>query len=294
MSIEVYTNEDGEIRESTGKVMQFPAGEQHFVPGPTEIGPVAIVVRGSSSEDLMSAAMVADAFRESDQQVNLVLPYLPGARQDRGTPFGARVYTDFVNRVIRPSKVYAVDPHSEVMPSLFETKGIVYPGTPRTILTVYPAARAVSRAVATRTDYGWNSPYVGIIAPDAGARGRAESVAKRLELPLFQALKHRDFETGKLSGFSCEDLPAEGKLLVVDDICDGGGTFNGLAEVTGLGKDRLDLWVTHGVFSGRAPSLREHFGQIHTTDSHPGHSNPEVGAIVHPIVSTLVREALTL
>ena len=294
MSIEVYTNEDGEIRESTGKVMQFPAGEQHFVRDDLEIGPVAIVVRGASSEDLMSAAMVSAAFHDMARQAFLVIPYLPGARQDRGVPFGARVYSEFIRKVIKPDKILTVDPHSEVMPELLTiTPGYPYPksyGVP----SVYPAARAVSRAVATRTDYGWNSPYVGIIAPDAGARGRAEAVARKLELPLYQALKHRDFTTGKLSGFSCEDLPSEGKLLVVDDICDGGGTFNGLAETTGLGPERLDLWVTHGVFSGRAPSLREHFGQIHTTDSHPGHSNPEVGAIVHPIVPTLVREALTL
>lgn len=282
MSIEIYTIEDGEIREDRGKVMQFPAGEQHFVPDETETGPIAVVVRGASAEDLMSAGMVIDAGNRYMRGTSLVIPYLPGARQDRGVPFGASMYTDLINSVIFADNNFCVDPHSEVMPSLLRR------------LTVYPAARAVSRAVATRTDYGWNSPYVGIIAPDAGARGRAESVARKLELPLYQALKHRDFTTGKLSGFSCEDLPSEGKLLVVDDICDGGGTFNGLAETTGLGPERLDLWVTHGVFSGRAPSLREHFGQIHTTDSHPGHSNPEVGAIVHPIVPTLVREALTL
>lgn len=282
MSIEVYTNEDGEVREDRGKVMQFPAGEQHYVPDESETGPVAVVVQGASSEDLMSAAMVVDAAQNVGRVASLVIPYLPGARQDRGVPEGHFMYEWMINDVIMADKVFAVDPHSEVMP-----KGISH-------LTVYPAARAVSRAVATRTDYGWHSPYVGIIAPDAGARGRAESVARKLELPLYQALKHRDFDTGKLSGFSCEDLPSEGKLLVVDDICDGGGTFNGLAETTGLGPERLDLWVTHGVFSGRAPSLREHFGQIHTTDSHPGHSNPEVGAIVHPIVPTLVREALTL
>lgn len=279
MGVEIYTLEDGEVREDRGKVMQFPAGEQHFVPDESETGPMAIVVRGTSAEDLMSAAMVSDS--ETLRPVSLVIPYLPGARQDRGFPFGARVYANVINQ-INANKVYAVDPHSEVMPRLIE-RGVMY-----------PAARAVSRAVATRTEYGWHTPYVGIIAPDAGAKKRAKEVADRLGLPMYQALKHRDFATGKLSGFSCEDLPAEGKLLVVDDICDGGGTFNGLAETTGLGPERLDLWVTHGVFSGRAPSLREHFGQIHTTDSHPGHSNPEVGAIVHPIVPTLVREALTL
>lgn len=41
----------------------------------------------------------------------------------------------------------------------------------------------------------------------------------------------------------------------------------GLAEATGLPKERLDLYVSHGVFSGDAPKLHDHFGTIWTTDS---------------------------
>ena len=36
----------------------------------------------------------------------------------------------------------------------------------------------------------------------------------------------------------------------------------------GLPRERLGLWVTHGVFSGRAPELAEHFGAIYSTDSY--------------------------
>ena len=88
--------------------------------------------------------------------------------------------------------------------------------------------------------------------------------------------KVRDFATGKLSTFQCEDLPETGRLLVVDDICDGGGTFMGLAQATGLPKERLDLWVSHGVFSRRAAQITSAYGCIFTTDSHPGHRNPDL------------------
>jgi len=67
--------------------------------------------------------------------------------------------------------------------------------------------------------------YTGIIAPDKGALNRAEALAHAFEVPLYIGGKTRDFETGKLTGFTMESLPEGGKFLIVDDICDGGGTL---------------------------------------------------------------------
>lgn len=277
--IQMLTHRDGITAPDDARAMTFPAGEQHIVLGEDATGPLAVLVRGAGAEDMVAAAMAIDAAKRAGRRTALVIPYLPGARQDRGTPLGAEVYARLIN-AIGADRVIALDPHSPVMPSLIEN------------LAIHPLPRLVRRVMTRRVADIRMSPYVGVIAPDAGATARARAVAAALSLPLFQARKHRDFATGKLSGFTCEPLPKTGRLLVVDDICDGGGTFAGLAAATGLGPDRLDLWVTHGVFSGRAAQLRDHFGQIHTTDSHPGHANPAVGAVIHPITPTLIREAL--
>ncbi len=61
----------------------------------------------------------------------------------------------------------------------------------------------------------------------------------------------------------------------------------GLAQATGLPKERLDLWVSHGVFSGRAAQITSAYGRIFTTDSHPGHRNPDVNATVIPLAAFL-------
>ncbi|MGY5766427.1 phosphoribosyltransferase family protein [Brachybacterium sp. DNPG3] len=284
--IRMFARRDGQIVPDGAATGTFPAGEQHIVPAAAPVGlrpeddPLAIVVQGASAEDLVSAAMAVDAAHRAGRPAALVLPYLPGARADRGIPVGAAVYARMIDAA-GADRVLAIDPHSPVMPSLVAH------------LEIHPLPRLVRRTLAHRIADGRRSPYVGVIAPDAGAVARAGAVAAALELPLLRAEKHRDFATGRLSGFRCEPLPEEGRLLVVDDICDGGGTFVGLAEATGLGPDRLDLWVTHGVFSGRAGRLRERFGAVHTTDSHPGHTNPEVDAVIHPIVPTLIREALS-
>ena len=198
-------------------------------------------------------------------------------------PFGAKVYANMINAA-ELDAVVCFDPHSHVMPELINN------------LIVVDSDRVIRDAVLGRSGLEQDPTkggYVGVICPDEGAHERTERVAKTLGLPVFYAKKHRDFQTGKLSGFSCEPVPAEGRLLVVDDICDGGGTFMGLAEAIGVDRSRLSLWVSHGVFSGKADQLPTAYGQIYTTDSHPGAHRAEVGAKVTPLLHYLTSAYTT-
>lgn len=250
--------------------MMFPAGERHIKTQQesTQV-PSHVLVSGADANDFVSAAMWIDYAHQGGHTITAQIPYLPGARQDRGTPFGAKVYANLINSM-GADRVLCFDPHSPVMPALLEN------------LTVLHSDEVIAASLPNQ-----GRDYVGVIAPDAGAVERARRAADALGLPLYQATKVRDFATGKLSSFECEELPETGRLLVVDDICDGGGTFMGLAQSTGLSKERLDLWVSHGVFSGRAAQLTEAYGRIFTTDSHPGHLNPDVNATIIPLAAFL-------
>lgn len=270
----------GWLIHSRDTAMTFPAGEQHIKDhAPDSDTPLCVVVTGTDMNEYTSAAMWIDLQHQRGHKVTALIPYLPGARQDRGRPFGAKVYADLIN-AMHADRVVAVDPHSPVITELVDN------------LDVFPVTRLIRKSVGQYLAGEWENPYVGVIAPDAGAVDRATATGRALHLPMYKAEKHRDFETGKLSGFSCEPLPDAGRLLVVDDICDGGGTFRGLAEATGLPKERLDLWITHGVFSGAAGKLRNHFCRIHTTDSHPGHAREGVATDIHPLLPTLIGEVL--
>lgn len=255
MAVELSTwDRGGNPVAPTFSTMRFPAGEAHVKVAvehgsPADLTEIA-TLRGTSGDDLLMLGMWADAVRQRGAKSVALVPYLPGARQDRGLPFGARVYADVLNG-FHLDQVIAFDPHSPVIVGLVER------------LTVVTSERVVRDTVVAGSDYS------GVIAPDKGAVARATAVADACGLPVFRAEKHRNPDTGKLDGFSCEPLPDTGRLLVVDDICDGGGTFMGLAGSTGLPKERLGLWVSHGVFSGRAPQLADHFGEIVTTDSYP-------------------------
>ncbi|MFJ6415383.1 ribose-phosphate pyrophosphokinase [Paeniglutamicibacter sp. NPDC091659] len=250
--------------------MTFPAGEQHIKTlSESAQTPSHVLISGADANDYVSAAMWIDHGHQGGHTVTAKIPYLPGARQDRGTPFGAQVYANLINSM-QADRVVCFDPHSPVMPALVDN------------LTVVHSDEVIAASLPSQ-----GRDYVGVIAPDAGAVERARRAADALGLPLYRATKVRDFATGKLSAFRCEELPESGRMLVVDDICDGGGTFMGLAQATGLPKDRLDLWVSHGVFSGRAAQIASAYGRIFTTDSHPGHRNPDVNATIVPLAAFL-------
>ncbi|SHT54102.1 Ribose-phosphate pyrophosphokinase [Mycobacteroides abscessus subsp. abscessus] len=255
---------------NAAKVFKFPGGELHLKDikelwGDNYPDTIWIAdVRGADVEDLVAAALLADVARWHNQRFVLMLPYLPAARADRGVPLGADVYADLINAV-NANEVIAIDPHSEAMPQWVRN------------VHVLNGVELVERAVHR---LGFN----GVIAPDAGAKTRAARIAEQLQVDLYQAEKKRDFDTGKLLSYKMADtLPASGKYLVVDDICDGGGTFKMLANETGLDASQLSLWVTHGIFSGQADGLKNYYRNIYTTDSHPGSARLGVATSIVPV-----------
>lgn len=259
----------GEIIKSSLSPFTFPAGEAHTKQEPqrtVEPTEIAIIQPSADSihDDLFQLAMwndyvVGTLTAPTATKRVLILPYVPGARADRGTPWGVDIYTEFINR-LELDQVIIFDPHSPVVVQLLEDYH------EEGYLTVVHSDelfnQVTMRAVLNQ--------YNGIIAPDKGAVERATAMADLANLPVFTATKHRDEATGKLSGFAIEGLDKEeGIYLIVDDICDGGGTFLGLAEASGLDYGQLDLYVSHGVFSKDALfNLSLKFEYVYTTNSY--------------------------
>lgn len=221
-----------------------------------------LLVRTADIGVLNEALMFVDAvrWRHGDAKVNLHLPHFPGARQDRLNTegdmlFTARSVAEMINRRDF-QEVWVVDPHSDVVPALVDN------------IRVVSALDCIKQSMGhPRHGTPDHVSFSGVIAPDGGAEKRALKVATWLGVPLFQAWKTRDIETGKISGFGCEDIPPlRNPYLVVDDLCDGGGTFLGLAGVVDEGVT-LDLYVTHGLFTKGVDSLHGAFDRIFTTDS---------------------------
>lgn len=268
INFKAKTDNNGEIINSKLSPFTFPAGEAHIkLEDRREFEPTEIAViqfdADTMHDDLFSLAMWDNCIQHTEhfRMRSLVMPYAPGARADRGAPFGAEVYAEFIGNLLL-DQVIVFDPHSPVI--VEELKYQV--GNEVNILTVeYIASK-----------YFQYSDYTAIIAPDKGARDRAQVFADELGLEVLTVDKERDFETGKLKSFKVPELDPEGKYLIVDDICDGGGTFLGIADALKLDPSQLDLYVSHGVFSKNAVmNLPESFGRIFTTNSYrPGRILP--------------------
>ncbi|QNO01098.1 hypothetical protein [Mycobacterium phage CELFI] len=265
--LKVYNEKLGTIN-GAAEPFTFPGGELHLrsILPPLIDGTWIADVRGAATDDLVTALLLADHAAQQGQPFVLFLPYLPAARADRGTPFGLRVYADMINNCAYAEHVIVIDPHSPVAKRLVRN---ICPLDPLPLL---------DRALESQGH--WR--YDAIIAPDKGAVDRAEKVAKHYGLDLVVCDKERDFDTGRITKYKVPALSTKGKYLVIDDICDGGGTFALLASESLIAKTNLDLWVTHGIFSGAATNLRNYYGRIMTTDSHPGHNRVGVATSIVP------------
>lgn len=238
----------------------FPGGERH-VRLPDSVAASAdrswtLTALLYSADGILDLLLLTDALRRAAPQLrelHLVMPYVPYARQDRvavpGEPLSAAVFCRLING-LGFDTVTIADPHSDVVPSLLERVRIV------------PAATHVQTLLRGALAH---LPAVALLAPDAGARKRVETVAKAVGAPVAYAIKTRNPVTGKLSGAEISgDLP-DLPLLVVDDICDGGGTFVALAEVARRQSARpLYLYVTHGLFTKGLEPLQAHFDGVFT------------------------------
>jgi ribose-phosphate pyrophosphokinase len=210
-----------------------------------------MTIRHTSMAEFVTAMFLVDAIKANGGHIyNLVLPYIPGARQDRSNPTGDVLFTlASVARMLNErmfQRVVVLDPHSDKALDLIH-RAVVYPQE-------FVAHKF--RGIA----------YDGIISADKGGEVRARQFSGTLGLPIYYGGKVRDVTTGHLSGFTLDKIP-QGHYLVVDDICDGGGTFVGLGALIKEQGSTADLFVSHGIFSKGTKALRECYENIYTTDS---------------------------
>lgn len=235
------------------EVFQFPGGEWHANVPKWPSKSVHVEAHIRTWDDMGKLMVVCLALIDQGVKVYLFCPYLPGARQDRNpdglTPPTAAMYSRLLEYV--SDEITAVDVHSEIASGMYNKLHEVSTHT------------YLKELVVTRPDY--------ILIPDVGGIARGKAAAELFGVPVVRCGKKRDFGTGKLTGFIVPDLTTHAKdarYLIVDDICDGGGTFVGLLEefrkqqATAL----VDLYVTHGIFS-KGLEVLSGFDNIYTTDS---------------------------
>lgn len=231
--------------------------------------PSSVLLRPRTAEGFLGGIFwVQSLIEQGVHPPELICPMVFGSRQDRINPTGDTLFTikgvaKLINSLGCPI-VRVLDPHSDVTPALIDR------------CVAISAADILTAQLLSETSNFKMDPYDAVVAPDAGAEKRAGKVAQKLGVPLIHGWKTRDVKDGKLTGFGIESAwdisievgpDREPHVLVVDDICDGGGTFIGLADALDAEGLTADLYVTHGLFTKGTQDLLKRYKKLYCTDS---------------------------
>lgn len=243
----------------------FSGGEEHIRFNPADFVTtvkIEIFERLTDSSKLVKLLIAVDALKRllnEATSIELVIPYFPYARQDRvcveGEALGAAVMANFINN-LDFAKVTIWDAHSEVSPALLN----------RVINVEQVDLLKRCGELNQRLSTG----ELTLISPDAGASKKTIKIAETFngEPEVIQAQKVRNLKTGEILKTEILGNVEGKKVLITDDICDGGRTFIELAKVLkNKGAVEISLFITHGIFSKGLEVFEGLIDAIYTTDS---------------------------
>ena len=236
----------------------FSGGEPHIkiTSDLSNIKEVTVTTRTKSFNDFGLLLLAIDALQRFQiEKINVFIPYFPAARQDRvmvqGEPLSVKIYADILN-ALNLNKVTVFDAHSEVTSAVLNNCESI---------SNHTFIQEVIKNIGTD---------LILISPDGGALKKIYKVSEYLGgVEVVECSKKRNVKNGKLEGFKVYEDDLKGKdCLIVDDICDGGGTFLGLAkELKNKNAGNLYLAISHGIFSKGVDELNETFTKIYSTNS---------------------------
>lgn len=248
---DVFTYPAGEmqVRLTAETVAYFSALEQDPF--------VGVIARLYTPADIIELVLLLDAIKGMELYPKVILPYHPYSRADRrfmpGDCCGIQAFLSMLD-----SSVTTLDKHSRT--------GLAYGVSPTEFI------RAAIAHCAIRND----SKEVLVLLPDEGAAKRYKPLLKAVvgnnssDVNVTAAFckKVRDVESGKLTGFTVPENLPNVPILIVDDICDGGGTFIGIAAELRKRGLKYSLYTTHSMYSKGTDVLYDAgFEYLYTTNS---------------------------
>ena len=249
--------EDSDIKYS---ISRFPDGEvQISLEEFSHKKQVLVKCRITNAEDLFILMQVLDILDRHEVLYNLHIYYLMGMRMDRvmdfNRPFTLKVVLNSLKNC-NADAIKILEPHSDVYYDYrFERK-----------FTELYIENNPSNTV-------WND--FQIVFPDAGAKERYDFQYDKITLT---CSKVRDLATGKILEIKVDnpEVISDKPLLILDDLCDGGGTFCGIAKAfnsLGIPKERLNIAITHMVNPKGIKNLSENFNHVWFTNSYKDWDN---------------------
>lgn len=235
---------------------RFPDGEVQISLGDfSHKDKICVKCRITNAEELFIVTQVLDILDRHDVYYYVDIFYLMGMRMDRvmdfNRPFTLKVITKMLSNS-NAENIAVLEPHSDAIYGY--RFGALY-------------SEKHTRPDNLTVDYQ-------LVLPDAGAVERYEYLCTN---PI-SCSKVRDTSTGKILEIKIDNPEKlDGRpLMIIDDLCDGGGTFCGIAECfkkIGIPKDRLNISVVHMVNPKGIENLSKNFNHVWFTNSYKDWNN---------------------
>lgn len=227
--------------------------------------PVQISWFFENNEEIVKLQFLVNHLRDiyCVKEINLYVPYLPFARMDR-TEHSSEVFTlKYFCKIINElkfNKVISLDVHSNTANAIlnnFENIKLFSKDVFQTKFDCFNCTKNISCGHCRGTSVTFESMYKKICCdwsidmvcyPDEGS---AKKKRANIDIPICVGSKVRDWDTHEILEYNISphsnNTVIDGKnILIVDDICSYGTTFNKCSEA--LKKNNANdivLWVTH-------------------------------------------------
>lgn len=262
--INLRNRENGNVRY---EIIHFPDGQPHIrlVDELNHKDNVVIDTRITNVDWLFILVQLLDICNRHGITPYVYIWYLMGGRMDRvmsfNEPYTLKIIQDILSQYDATFELY--EPHS-----YHSIKG-----------------KFVNAVIA----HNFHDKKDDIICfPDEGAIDRYVFL---LNKPYICCKKKRDSATGTLSGFELDlrgvDI-VDKDVMVIDDICDGGGTFCGIAPLIRKHNPKtLSLSVAHAIQKEGILKVAALYDNVYITDSYKDWQNEDLPSNV--TVTKLIR-----
>jgi len=212
-----------------------------------------------TDKHLMELLIMMDTFvRASAERVTAVIPYFGYARSDKKdrprVPIAAKLVANLIVKA-GAERILTIDLHAAQIQGFFDVP----------VDHLYAAPIVV--------EYFNENPIENLIvvAPDTGGAERARAYAKRLDAGLALCDKRRE-RANVADVMNIVGDVRDKNCLIVDDMCDTGGTICKVAEALHkAGANEIFACFTHAVLSGNAVEniQRSHLKKVIVTNTIP-------------------------
>lgn len=241
--------------------------------------PVNITWCYDNDSELFTLWCLVEDLRQQvkDVEINLTMPYIPHARQDRkvsGKLFTLKYFADMINQM-NFENVYVLDPHSDVSTALIDriklNKYDIYSGDLYNKKNLWREGVEQFEKFYDPFKDEFTTRYIGtfqLMYPDNGAAKKYSAIYTNHKSPVVIGYKHRN-EEGRIDSYELNGLaPTTRTVIIRDDICSYGGTFVAAAkELKKAGVTTIILAVSHCENNILKGEVFDYIDEVWTTDS---------------------------